>query len=287
MGTCAASGAKPATQGAALLYRPCGRAASPTCPGPNQVLQARLSSSSCKQVQEIVWNQLPWSHCMQVPVGLLVQHMLRKPPPISDIRITRGHITSFTPRHLTNTLWALARLGLHSGALYNAAAIQLLYHHDAIADKGLAELVTTFAQPPVQAVSCAFRAVLRMAALETQKRVQRGSFVPNALAEVFWGLWKVHLRNGETKVGGLAARVLRAGAGRKEVALRHERLDMDKESEALDAIEGDMVKEKVLNVSISEANLADKVPQLVLSLANLTEQVRSWSCAVYVLCSAF
>ena len=126
---------------------------------------------------------------MQAPACKMVHRMLRPLPLVDDPRVAHGHISSFTTRQLTNTLWAFARLELHSAALYDAGAMALLPQMRAVADKGLVELAATYTSPAVKRVTMAQRAMPLAVAMAVSSRVHRGQIVPNALAEACWLLW--------------------------------------------------------------------------------------------------
>ena len=213
---------------------------------------------------------------MQEPVAHMVRHMLRPVPAIPDVRIARGHLSTFEPRHLCNVVWAMSRLGLHSGALYDAAALPLLRHRTSIADKGLAELASAFAAPAVQAVASSHNAVLYMVTTEAARRVRAGSFVPDALAQVLWTIWSAQKRD-DAAISSEARLALRAGSVRSGRANHgsSEVLDVPDAHHSNLLHRGDVQAEAeaVLHVNVTEALLHDSARVIVQALADLAHAV--------------
>ena len=223
--------------------------------------------------------------------------MLRPIPNIPDERVARGHIDTFEPRQLCTTLWALAKLGLHSSELYAAAAPLLMRMRRDIGDKGLAELAATYTRPAVQTATNTHRAVLLMVARATAERVQAGSMVPSALGETLWDLWRCQAHsndgsNGTARLSDDMRLVLRAGVEQRDDATGPQGLL------ALDAgAAGSMLAEaddQVLQLNVTDAVLADAVRSIVQALADLSESVRRFcklplsdrSCSVFATHSA-
>jgi hypothetical protein len=123
---------------------------------------------------------------VQENLSSLVQHVLRPLPPVPDERIARGHILTFEARQLTNSVWALATLGLHAPALYHAAARQLQLQIPRAADKALAAVADTYSQPIVRASTSASMPLLLTVLRSLRQRVAGGAVLPSTLAAVIW-----------------------------------------------------------------------------------------------------
>jgi hypothetical protein len=139
---------------------------------------------------------------------------------VDDPRIARGHISTFPPQHLSNLVWAVARLNLHSGSLYDATAMLLLPQMDNLADKGLAELANVYTRRAVQATTHAKYAMPLATAKQVEKRVSQGRIIPNALSETLWALWTASLvegTEGHVIEAAHARALLHAGAGAQPV----------------------------------------------------------------------
>jgi hypothetical protein len=221
------------------------------------------------------------SEALQVPLTHFVRHMLRRLPNIPDERIARGHLATFETRQLCATIWAFGRLGLHSRALYEAAALKLLRRRHEVADKGLVELADVFSQSAVQTLTQSHSAVLYMVATEAATRVRQASFVPNALAQVLWALWSASQHASSTPLmssEALANRRLaaRAGAVRKNRDLGGAQvLEVPGAVEAPAGEADALATQQVLNVNVTEALLDDTVRNIVLELSNLSHTVRT------------
>lgn len=119
----------------------------------------------------------------------LFAHMLRPLPPISDARAHNGHLSVLQPRELATILWSLSALGMPNTTAHTLAAPLLLRMRRHVADKGLAALAAAYRPESDNEVAAAAScALLHMVAHEARARVQQGSMVPDALAEVVWVL---------------------------------------------------------------------------------------------------
>lgn len=128
---------------------------------------------------------------LQEPVGKLVVRMLRPLPAVGDERISRGHLSSFSPRHHINVLWGLSKLGLHSTALYDTSAALLIPHMVGVGDKGLAMLASVFGGgfAHTRQKSQLALPLLCSVADSAHARVLQGRIIPDALAQCIWHLW--------------------------------------------------------------------------------------------------
>lgn len=206
---------------------------------------------------------------MQVPVGKLLSHMVRPLPLVSDDRIARGHLSTFSLSQLTMSLWALARLRLHSAALYSGASMHLMRCRAQLSDKALSELAATFTVPAVHAASAGSAAVLAMVADVTRVRVSRGRLIPDVLAEVLWNMWQLHLHSGDvaTPAGLTLAQLLKAaGASRPERA-------GDGASELVPGPAGLLPEESLVVKGLELVPLDQQVLSIALELDKLEIQV--------------
>ena len=121
---------------------------------------------------------------VQEPVGKLVVRMLRPLPAVGDERISRGHLSSFLPRHHINVLWGISRLGLHSEALYDACAGHLIPQMKGVGDQGLAMLASVFGGgfPHARRSSRLALPLLCAVGDSAHARVLRGSIIPDAVS---------------------------------------------------------------------------------------------------------
>lgn len=210
--------------------------------------------------------------------------MLRELPMIDDPRISLGHISTFSTCHLTNSVWALARLNLHSSSLYDAVAMALIPRMRNVADKGLAELAAVYTRRAVRAVTHAKHAMPLAIAKQLEQRIARGRIVPNALSEILWALWTATLVEGAEwhALKAHTRALLSAGEGAMPVPILHD-------SHALPAVLEDLSKphglsidnlhvtldEEKLDVSVSSSQAVhDALKKTVLSLGNLPFAVR-------------
>lgn len=124
-------------------------------------------------------------------MGKLAVRMLRPLPPVPDERVSRGHLTSFEPRHHIHVLWGLSTLGLHSTPLYDSSLALLTPQMGDVGDRGLAMLASVFGGGSGNARNHCRLALPLLCAIGdcAKRRVLKGSIVPDALAQCIWNLW--------------------------------------------------------------------------------------------------
>jgi hypothetical protein len=206
--------------------------------------------------------------------------MLRPLPNVPDQRVAHGHIFSFTPRQLVTFVWSMARLGLHSRVVYDTCGMLLYRKLKAVGDKGLTMLASTYSLPTVRSCSSIAPGLLHRIGMEAKARVESGSFVPTALADLLWELWLSDGARSRKLEGRKGERLQKSDSPMPLLAMENNFQSLVAHSEVSlpDEIMADHNRDVILAKKTSSA---DAVENVLRSLAAIQSSVRPSSLTIF------